>query len=87
MTLTLDQPQVVKGIQVLFDASKEHPDVVKLQIDDAQGGFITLPSTLNKGVLTASFDQPRRVKAIKIELPVFMMARLGIREIMLVPTE
>lgn len=87
LTVTLEKAKKVNGLQVLFDASKEHPKEVELQVDTPDGDFVTVASTVENGLLTAAFTQPRSIKAIKIYLPVFMMARLSIKEIMLHPTE
>ncbi|WP_274972539.1 beta-N-acetylhexosaminidase [Bacteroides fluxus] len=80
-TVTLKDSKTVKYIQILFDASKEYPDMVELLISKRDGLFVPVPSSLKDGILTASFNQPQEVKAVKFTLPKSMMARLSIKEI------
>lgn len=84
-TVALKEPQMVKHIQVLFDASKEYPEMVELQISKRNGLFIPIHSSLKNGTLTASFSHPQEVKAIKFILTKMMAARLSVREISLLP--
>ena len=55
--------------------------MVELLISKRDGLFVPVPSSLKDGILTASFNQPQEVKAVKFTLPKSMMARLSIKEI------
>lgn len=82
-TLVLDEPQSVQRIEVVFDASKEHPEQVSLSISTDGTEFREIPSHMKGGILSADMDQPSSVKAVRIQLTADLMARLSIKEFIL----
>ncbi|WP_294630163.1 beta-N-acetylhexosaminidase [uncultured Bacteroides sp.] len=82
-TLVLEEARSVRGIKVLFDASKEHPEQVQLSVSRDGMQFEKVPATNSEGELSVLLDSPALVKAVKIELTAPLMARLNIREFIL----
>ncbi len=79
-TIVLDEFKSVTSIQVIFDASKEHPDSVSLSVSTDGRCFSAVPSEYVGGVLQASLPDGTQIKAVKIELTAALMARLSIKE-------
>lgn len=82
-TLILDEEQMLRRVEIVFDRSKEHPEQATLSISTDGTAFREIPALCADGRLSAAFGHPVPVKAVRMELPVPLMARLSIKEFLL----
>ncbi len=82
-SLVLEEVKNIQEIKILFDKSKEYPEQVQLSVSQDGIQFEKVSATNSPGELSFFFNSPTAVKAVKIELTAPMMARLSIKEFIL----